>query len=163
MDGVLVDFDDGVRKYTGIEPGEQGKRSKEEDDLMWSEIRKIDHFYYKLNPLPNALKMFDDIRKKYKDKVEILTGIPKPKRHIAYSGEDKREWIKKYIGEDIVVHTVYKEEKQNYALGKEYVLIDDYIKNINEWTNAGGSGIHYKKTTDIIKELEKIERGSYES
>ena len=55
MDGVLVDFDNGVRNMAGVEPGVQGKRSKEEDDFMWNEIRKVDHFYYKLKPLPNAL------------------------------------------------------------------------------------------------------------
>ena len=157
MDGVLVNFDEGVINLAKTTPSEQGQRSTKEEDLMWDEIRKVDHFYYKLNPMPNALKMFNDVNKKYKGKVEILTGIPKPRRNISNSAEDKKEWIKKYLGSDIIVHTVYKEDKQNYALGKEYVLIDDYGKNIDEWTSSGGSGIHFKENIDVLKELEKIE------
>lgn len=158
MDGVLVDFNGGVKELTGITVIEQGTRSPKEDDEMWDAIRKIDHFYGKLKPLPNALKMFNDVNEKYKGKIEILTGIPKPRRNIANSGEDKIAWIKKYIGEDIKVNVVYKEEKQNYALGKDYVLIDDYIKNINEWKSSGGSFIHYNENVDVLKELDKIEK-----
>ena len=40
MDGVLADFEKGVREILRMEPQTQnGKRSAEKDDLMWEKIR----------------------------------------------------------------------------------------------------------------------------
>ena len=94
MDGVLADFDRGVRELCGMEPPEQGVRSKAEDDRMWEEIRKVGHFYDKLELMPGAKEMFDAVYGKYGDRCEILTGIPKEKRKILTAAEDKRAWMK---------------------------------------------------------------------
>ena len=32
--------------------------------------------------------------------------------------------------------------------GKPNLLIDDYIKNVNEWKTVGGIGIHHTSPTD---------------
>ena len=41
MDGVLADFDRGIRELCGLEFSTvQGKRTEEEDNLMWDEIKK---------------------------------------------------------------------------------------------------------------------------
>ena len=82
MDGVLADFDRGVRELCGMEALDQGTRSPAQDDIMWEAIRKIDHFYDKLELMPGAKEMFDTLREKYGDKVEILTGIPREERGI---------------------------------------------------------------------------------
>lgn len=49
MDGVLVDFNGGVRKMCGIEPQEQGAkyRLKSKDDAMWDAIKKSGSFLCK--------------------------------------------------------------------------------------------------------------------
>ena len=53
MDGVLADFAGGVRDLCHIEPTPlNGKRDIKYDDLMWNEIKKIDHFYKNLNFCP---------------------------------------------------------------------------------------------------------------
>ena len=55
MDGVLADFERGVRELCHMEPQAQnGKRDVKADDLMWDALRKVDHFYDKLEIMPGA-------------------------------------------------------------------------------------------------------------
>ena len=156
MDGVLADFDGGLREICHIEPVDQHHKTEEQDDEMFAAMRKIDHFYAKLNILPEGKRLFDDICSKYKDKCEILSGIPKPKRGIENAGEDKKEWIKRLVSEDVVVNIVLRADKKNYCKGKEYILIDDYVANIKEWEKAGGTGILYKNAADAEEKLAKL-------
>lgn len=154
MDGVLADFDRGIRELCGLEFSTvQGKRTEEEDNLMWEEIKKIDNFYDKLEPLPGSVEMFQKIYAKYGDKCEILTGIPKPRRGITTAGEDKIAWVRRLLSKDIKVNIVYRAEKKNYCKGENYILIDDLDKNILEWKECGGTGILHTdaaKTTQMV-------------
>lgn len=119
MDGVLADFDRGVRELCNISPLTQGENhSEERDDRMWKKIREVDHFYDRLEPMEGALKMFRIIYQKYGDRCEILTGIPKPKRGIVGAGEDKTLWVHRLLSEKMTVNIVYREEKKNFCTGK---------------------------------------------
>ena len=88
MDGVLADFERGVREICGIEPPPQPQDLNEEekmarkadDDKMWELIRKTGDFYYRLELMPGAKELFNAVYATYGDKVEILTGVPKEKR-----------------------------------------------------------------------------------
>lgn len=149
MDGVLVDFKKGIIELANVNKGET-------DDEMWEKIRKIDHFYYKLKPLDNQVEIFKIINEKYNGNVEILTAIPKPKRNILTSKDDKIKWVLKYIG-DIPVNVVYSNEKKFYAKNKNHILIDDSINNIIDWENYGGTGIYYTKGINIIDTLDNLD------
>ena len=154
MDGVLADFDGGVSKLCEMSPIKQGEgRSKAEDDLMWERIRKIPHFYDKLDPMPGALELFGELYEKYGNKCEILTGIPKPKRGITTAGEDKISWVHRLLSTDIKVNIVYREEKKNYCTGEDCILIDDLETNIEEWKMYGGMGILYRGADDVRSRL----------
>ncbi|MBR5357906.1 MAG: hypothetical protein IK128_01685 [Clostridiales bacterium] len=151
MDGVLADFDRGVEELCGLpRPGQGESRSQEEDDLMWERIRSVGHFYDKLGPMPGALEMFGALRARYGDRVEILTGIPKPKRGITTAGEDKTTWVRRLLGENIVVNIVYRAEKVNYCKGPGCILIDDLLVNIGDWEAAGGTGILYRGPEETL-------------
>ena len=155
MDGVLADFGRGVRELAGFQQSgaDQDSKTEAEDDAMWAAIRKVDRFYDRLEPLPKGYELFKAAKEAYPGMVEVLTGIPKPKRGIETAGEDKKSWAERLLGKDIPVHIVYKEEKKNYCGGKEYFLIDDRRTNIEEWEAAGGSGIFYeeeKADVDLI-------------
>jgi len=90
MDGVLADFDKGVNELCHMKATSQNKNpDKEYDDLMWEAIRKIDHFYDRLDLMPGAKEMFDLLYVKYGDKCEILTGIPRKDRGIDTAAEDR--------------------------------------------------------------------------
>jgi hypothetical protein len=81
----------------------------------------------------------------------------------AYSNRDgnsrngKKKWLSKNAKPTGKVHLVMRADKQKYATtgGKPNILIDDYIKNIKEWENAGGIGIHHLSPTQTIAQLKR--------
>lgn len=141
MDGVLADFERGVKEMCGVIPPSQNSKDFETgaDDKMWDEISGIEHFYDKLELMPGAKEMFDAVYGRYGEKCEILTGIPKKKRNIKDAGNDKKKWVRRLLSEDIVVNIVFREDK--YCKGKNCILIDDMEQNIREWNDKGGTGI----------------------
>ncbi len=158
MDGVLADFERGVKEICGITPPSQngGEHEPGYDDEMWDAIKKTPHFYDYLELMPGAKDMFDAVYSKYGNKCEILTGIPKPRRGIVNAAEDKKTWVKRLLSEDIIVNVVFREEKPQFCHGKGCILIDDMEKNIREWTDMGGTGIvnvSADKTMGRFKEL----------
>ena len=64
---------------------------------MWAKIREVDHFYDRLHMMRGAKGMFYNLWKKFGDKCEILTGIPKPKRGIESAGDDKKSWMHRIL------------------------------------------------------------------
>lgn len=141
MDGVLADFNRGVLELCNIRLGPYDEQTEEQDDEMWAAIRKIDHFYDKLSPMPGGLTLFRAVYEKYQDRCEILTGIPKEKRGIVTAGEDKIAWAHRVLTPHIVVNVVYAEDKKNLCTGPDCVLIDDLKRNIRMWEDCGGTGI----------------------
>ena len=156
MDGVLADFDRGVVELAKTKPLNQLHASDEEDKILWDAIRNVDHFYDKLELMDNAKLLFDLVYNKYKDKCEILTGIPKPHKNISNAGEDKTIWTHRILSKDIVVNIVYKEQKKDFCTGPDCILIDDLETNINEWKKLGGTGILYHSAIETIEELKKL-------
>lgn len=153
MDGVLADFDRGIRELCHMKPVDQDKSTEEQNDALWTAVRQVPHFYDRLEPIPGAVEMFQKLRDKYGDRVQILTGIPKPRRHIENSGEDKIKWVRRLLSEDVPVHIVYREEKLRYCKGPRDILIDDYAKNIREWRKEpqNGTGILFESSKKILK------------
>lgn len=158
MDGVLADFERGVEEICGLTPQSQnGKhRSPAEDDEMWARIKLDEHFYDHLEIMPGAKELFDAVYGKYRDKCEILTGIPKPKRGIESAGDDKISWVRRLLSEDIKVNIVFREEKPQFCTGKECILIDDLEKNINEWESMGGTGILFTDAESTMQKLKEL-------
>ena len=156
MDGVLADFDRGVRELCGMEVPDQGTRTPEQDGIMWEAIRKIDHFYDRLELMPGAKEMFDAVYGKYGDRCEILTGIPKEKRGIVTAAEDKISWMKRILSDRIKVNICYRAEKILKCTGPETVLIDDLKKNIDEWQGKDGTGILHISAEETMKELKNL-------
>ena len=157
MDGVLADFDRGVNEICHLEPMEQSRRNPEQYDVLWKAVREAGHFYDMLEPIPGGIEMFMSVWEKYGERCEILSGIPKPGRNVITAEDDKRNWVKRYLPESLKVNIVQREEKKNFAKGKGCILIDDYAKNIKEWEEAGGTGIHHVSAGETLKRLAEIE------
>ena len=111
---------------------------------------------YKLEPMPGMLELFDDLRGRYPGKVEILSAVPKPSRNVPTAGDDKREWVRKYLGEDVKVNIVLRREKPDYVKGQGSILIDDTEGNILSWNEAGGTGILFRDAASAASELKRI-------
>ncbi len=158
MDGVLADFDRGIREFCGMKATPNDEPDPEKDKLMWAKASKIPHFYDRLQMMSGAKEMFDRIYERYGSRCEILTGIPKPHRGMIGSGEDKTSWVRRLLSRDIVVNIVYKEQKPEFCTGKDCILIDDLQKNIDGWEENGGTGILFVSAEDALKKLEMLER-----
>lgn len=141
MDGVLADFDRGVAELAGFEKHHGQGECPAEDDLMWDAVRKVEHFYDRLEPIAGSIELFCDLHSLYGGRCEILTGIPTPKRNMPTSGDDKIAWVRRLLPAGVKVNVVYRREKKNFCKGRSSILIDDFAKNISEWEGHGGTGI----------------------
>lgn len=159
MDGVLADFERGVKEICGVTPPSQNAKHHKlgEDDEMWERIRETKHFYDYLELMPRAKEMFDAVYGKYGKRCEILTGIPKPRRGIVNAGEDKKIWVHRLLSEDIKVNIVFREEKTQYCTGKGCILIDDMQRNIRDWIAMGGTGIVHISAEETIRQLKEMD------
>lgn len=159
MDGVVADFDKGIKEICGLRPQSQNEkhRSQEEDDQMWARVKEVGHFYDKLELMPGAKEMFDAVYEKYGEDCQILTGIPKPRRGIDTAADDKKSWVKRLLSERVIVNTVMREDKPKFCTGKGCVLIDDVERNIRDWNAMGGTGILHVDPKDTLQKLKEIE------
>lgn len=158
MDGVLADFERGVLELGGMTPTPlNGHRDAGYDDRMWGALQKVDHFYGRLEPMPGAKEMFDRLWARYGDACEILTGIPKPRRNILHAAQDKRDWVRRVLSEDVTVNIVLREEKPGFCQGRDCVLIDDAVRNIRDWEQAGGTGILFEDAESVLAALDALD------
>jgi len=87
LDGVLVDFDAGVRKLCRG----KGPKEIEKSSTMWKAIAKAKRFYYHLPWTSDGKMLWNSIRHMSPN---ILTGVPMFKE----SRQDKAEWCKRELG-----------------------------------------------------------------
>ena len=159
MDGVLADFDRGVREYLNLEPLDQEKHTQEYDDTLFTAIREYHDYYLHLKPVEGSLEFFRETFERYgSGVVEILTGVPNPKRRITEAKDNKIEWVRKYLPEGVVVNALPRKEKIGFCKGREYILIDDFSLNIREWKEAGGTTIYFRDTESARRQLKEIEK-----
>tara|TARA_B100000424_G_scaffold257545_1_gene238564 strand:- start:3966 stop:4481 length:516 start_codon:yes stop_codon:yes gene_type:complete len=148
LDEVLVAFISGANKAVG------GGFVTMDKDERWKIINQTKGFWANLDWMPGAKKLYQFIAK-YDP--HVLS---------AYSGRDpnskvgKMKWLNKNTKfKRAKIHLVKRSQKQAYAKnrdGEPNVLIDDYLKNINEWEAKGGIGIHHTNVGKTIAELKKL-------
>ena len=147
MDQVLCAFLSGASKVIGSD------FTKANRETRWKIISSTKGFGQNLEWMPGAKRLYQRISK-YDP--YILS---------AYSERDvssragKYKWIAKNtkIPKSRVL-LVKRAQKQSYATdkGEPSVLIDDYIKNIREWEQKGGIGIHHTDVSKTLRELSNI-------
>jgi DNA-directed RNA polymerase subunit RPC12/RpoP len=145
MDGVLVDFDGGYEKLTGITTREADKKGPE---FFWKPISKAGaKWWITLKWMPDGKQLWDYV-KKYNP--ELLSA---PSREEA-SRMGKRVWVKRELpGVKLILRSADK--KQEFASSNS-ILIDDREKNIEQWRNAGGVGILHTDAASTIKKLKEL-------
>ena len=147
MDEVLCAFLKGAKKAIG------GDFPSEDKDKRWKLISQTKDFWANLDWMPGAERLHDFITRY---DAYILSAYSNRDRN---SKVGKMKWLKKNTKfKKANIHLVMRSEKQIYAMtdGKPNVLIDDYMKNINEWEAKGGIGIHHTRVGKTISELKKL-------
>ena len=145
MDGVLVDFDGGYEKLTGMTTRAADEKGPE---FFWKPISKAGaKWWITLNWMPDGKQLWDYV-KKYNP--ELLSA---PSREEA-SKMGKRIWVKRELpGVKLILRSADK--KQEFA-SPNSILIDDREKNIEQWKSAGGVGILHTDAASTIKKLKEL-------
>jgi len=149
MDQVLCNFMKSADEVVG---GDGFARMKDKDK-RWSLINKVKNFWANLEWMPSAKRLYDFI---IRYDVHILSASTSRDSN---SVPGKMKWLKKNTKfKRSKINLVQRSQKQAYALsnGKPNVLIDDHVKNINEWEAKGGIGIHHTNVGKTISELKKL-------
>jgi len=144
LDGVLADFEQGVKNRFKKSPEELNSK------MMWSIINKSTTFFETLPWMPKGRELWSKIQKYHP---VILTGVPNGSNNAI---QQKINWCKRELGEDIQVITCLTKEKPNYCLPAS-ILIDDRTDNLKAWNDKGGKFILYDE--DYLDPItERIDR-----
>lgn len=145
LDGVLADFDGGYYNLFHIMP------RTVERPYLWYQIEKLENYWLNLALMPDSDLLLNELKK---HAFKILTGLPK----IGFEKAEtqKRQWVQKYIGEGVPVICTFSKDKALYCKGKEDILIDDWMPNIQDWQKAGGTGIFYRNAKQVLDELKNM-------
>ena len=152
MDGVLCDFKKAAEKVTGMPITKWSYANKEE---KWAPIKNTPRFWHTLPWMPGGQQLWNYI-KKYNP--HILSA------HVEESHDPncipgKSHWARTNLGIGINrINLVKRVQKQNYAkvVGEPAILIDDYKKNTDQFTQRGGIGILHTTTSNTINQLKKL-------
>lgn len=156
LDGVLANYEAGVRAH-GVPYVPMGKSTPKDTATMYGQLSKIPHFFYTLPPIAGTVQLFMQLKTQYH--CEILTAIPKPKWGFVGAAEDKCAWVVNYLGADVKVNVVTREEKLKFCKGKDCVLIDDMKINVDAWNAAGGTGILFTGPVTLANQLSVVING----
>ena len=156
MDGVLTDFERRFEQFAGVTPDEfiaqktiefgKDKANEQFWDLIDKQIGV--RFWAGMPWMPEGEKLYKYL-KKYKP--TILTS---PSREES-SRIGKGVWIKRNMSSTPYKFGYKASGKAKYA-APNAILIDDRSDNIEAWKSAGGIGILYKSTDQVINELSKL-------
>ena len=153
---MLVNLLGGAKKAmreAGVDVAFDAKDQHIEKAEKWEMLKRVPRFWANLEPMPDGMMLWKFI-KPYDPYI-----LSTPSRRMPSSIPEKREWVRKHLGTVSKVLLVQRDEKQNYSLnenGTQNVLIDDHIKNIQEWETKGGIGVRHINSLNTISQLRKL-------
>ena len=154
MDGVLCDFIVQAKKATGVIFTQD--KAKEH----WEVIKKFPKFWSDMPWMRDGKQLWGYIKK---HNPHILSASVKNNADPNCKPR-KLRWISGNLklNNSARINLVNRVQKQDYTMighsGKreQAVLIDDYPKNIKEWTAKGGIGILHTSASSTIRQLKRI-------
>ena len=147
LDQVLVNFMKGAEAAIG------GDFATSDKDERWNKINQTKGFWANLDWMPGGKLLYQFIEKYDPYVLSAYSGRDPTSKH------GKMKWLAKNTNwKKGRINLVMRSQKQKYATtnGKPNILIDDYIKNINEWENKGGIGVHHTNVSKTIGELNRL-------
>jgi hypothetical protein len=141
-DGVLADFDTGVRTLLGTTPKDY--QAKHSLSRFWAALGRAPGFYAELPLMPDARELFEAVRHLHP---VILTGVPRG----GWAEAQKAQWVKRHFPGTKVI-TTFAAKKCSYCRSGD-VLVDDTLKYRDLWVKAGGTFIHHRSAKESIAAL----------
>lgn len=150
LDGVFVDLDHKMKELYS------NRYQDQLPDEVWSKLtHTVPNFFFHMKPMHDYERLLSAI-KPLEDRYEIgfLSATPRPTGYLITASDDKHKWVRKYLHDYWLVHTVPGwENKKKYITSSKDILIDDSKRNIDDWTNHGGIGIHHVSVDQTIDSL----------
>ena len=150
LDGVMADFNKGVLKVTGKQPGEESLGK------MWKALARHGDFYYSLDFMPDAKALWGFVSPN--DPI-ILSGLPMGN----WAPGQKKRWVGEKLGWGVPVVLGWARDKPQDAMKflsspdlDGAILIDDRKKAQGPWETAGGTFILHTSAGDTINQLKDL-------
>ena len=153
MDGVLCDFKKGAEKVTGISI--DSWMLNPDIKSRWKPIIETKNFWATLSWMPGGQQLWSFI-KPYNP--HVLSAFVE-QTFDPHCIPGKKQWAMSHLSIPVNrINLVRRKDKKNYAKvnGKPAILIDDYIKNVTEFTAKGGIGILHTSAANTINQLKKL-------
>lgn len=152
LDGVMADFETHfANRFGKVPPSKAGHPNSVDDDEMWALIHGSGDFFLTMPLFPLARAFLRDIRQMGIEPA-ILTAASK--QHFNVMAAQKMQWVREQLCSHIMVIPTYgSAHKQFYIQNPGDILIDDFTKNCDRWTNAGGIAIHHTTFVDSVVKL----------
>lgn len=144
LDGVLADFDTGHELVFGYRP----RRDHPDLDVDWDKLFAYPEFFRWLPVMKDAGDLWTYVRQ-YNP--TILTGIPKSYPQAA---DDKRAWVRQHFGDVPIICCQSKDKVRHGRPGD--ILVDDWDKYRQLWTDAGGIWIQHYSAAQSIRALQEL-------
>lgn len=150
LDGVLADLDKLVKERTGMTFEQLRASGSGFTKFVAAEREANRTIFDNLDKMPDADQLWDYVVK-YKPDILTATGYPTEK-----ATAEKIRWVMDNLsGYDKILVTVSGADKHKYA-APNHILIDDRMKAIGPWREAGGIGILHTSAKDTISELKSL-------
>src|SRR3954451_21244282 len=144
-DGVLADFDEGVRRLFGTTPAQFIARQGSRD--FWRRIAKATNFYGALPEMPDARRLFDAVKHL---KPTILTGLPMGN----WPAPQKIQWAAEHFSGVPIITCMARDKHLHMHPGD--VLVDDREKHRAAYEAADVVFVHHKNAEDSLRQLAKL-------
>ena len=182
MDGVLVDFEGGVVSYINEDLRDKGrvpenmlknykklqnklnqlgrdqeieiadltrdpeKKIQEVRKYMYQRVEDDYKFWRDLEWTPDGQDLWGHIKDKSPQIIILTSPMQGQGCH-----EGKKEWVRSNLGSQYEV--ILETDKWKYS-GESKLLIDDFLTNIEPWSQEGGMVVHHQNASDSVAELE---------
>ena len=144
-DGVLADFDAGVRKLLGM-PAKQ-YIAKHGRGTFWKRLASADNFYGSLPQMPDARRLFDAVKHL---EPTILTGLPVG----SWAAPQKVEWAAEHFPGVPIITCMARDKHKHMKPGD--VLVDDRENHRAAYEAAGVVFVHHQSAEDSLRQLAEI-------
>ena len=158
LDGVLADFEGGIKRVTGKYPDQLSPSA------MWRSAYRAPDFFARLEWMSDGRELWEATRHL---NPTVLTGLPQSGD---WAARQKRAWCARELGEDVDVITCRAAEKSSEAL--QYikvsseladdaipVIIDDRTRHRELWEQRGGVYIVHRSTERSLEQLRETLEG----
>ena len=148
MDGVITDFFTGLARFNGKEKWDElfeiplKVRKKKYDSIKGTD------FFKTLPKFESTDILVDYLNTNFCDNWGILSSPFKTDTENSIL--NKTIWLEKY--KILPSYIYFTTDKASYS-NADSILVDDRLKNIEDWIKRGGIGILYNASTDDVTEL----------